>query len=304
MITDRPGKLAEGLYLLGRSQNLMYLARGRENMLIGGGMSWLVPWLEEQLPLLIGDEGIQYLVIQHAHFDHVGAVSYLQRKFPAMKIIATQAAVKLLCRDKVIKYMNDANMLAVERGGHADRCRPFDISISPVNVDIVADDATVIDLGNGMEVRFIDTPGHTPCSLSVYIPLLKAIFPSDSAPFPIGSLEYLNRPSPQYDYGLYKESLCKLLGYDVEVCGYEHFSAVVGPDARQALVNGLELCSEFEEHVQKLYREAGDIEKVAGIVERETSSYTRFDFDSTEIMLPVCRAVVRNILKDAGLISG
>jgi glyoxylase-like metal-dependent hydrolase (beta-lactamase superfamily II) len=302
MLTDQPGKIAEGLYLLGSKQNLMYLVRGRENMIIGGGMSWIVPYLEEQLASLnIGPDDIKYLVIQHAHFDHIGAIPYMQRKFPSMKVLATAAAKLTLSREKIMQYMDVANRMAVEHSGAKERYEKFDLSIGIINVDEVIGDSTVIDLGNGKVINFIETPGHSPCALSVYIPSLKAIFPTDSALCPIGSIDNLARPSPQYDYDLYKKSMQKLLNYDIEICAFDHYAAVLGADARQVLLNAVSLCREFEGHVMDMYRETGDMEQVARQVARETIGFTRFDFVDEEIMMPVSRAVARNILKAAGV---
>jgi 2-aminobenzoylacetyl-CoA thioesterase len=302
MLTDQPGKIAEGLYLLGSQQNLMYLVRGKDNMIIGGGMSWIAPYLEEQLESLkIGPDDIKYLVIQHAHFDHIGAVPYMQRKFPNMKVLATATAKATLSKEKIIQYMDFFNKVMVEQTGPKERYEKFDLSIGLINVDEVAGDSTVVDLGNGMAVNFIETPGHSPCALSVYIPALKAIFPTDSAPCPIGSIDNLARPSPQYDYTLYKKSLQRLLNHDIEICAFDHFAAVLGTDARQVLVNGLALCKEFEDHVIAVYRETGDMENVARQVARDTIGFTRFDFVDENIMMPVSRAVARNILKAAGV---
>ncbi len=151
MLTDQPGKIAEGLYLLGSKQNLMYLVRGKDNMIIGGGMSWIAPYLDEQLDSLnIGPGDIRYLVIQHAHFDHVGAVPYMQRKFPGMKVLATAAARLTLSKEKIMQYMDIANKLAVEHMGPGERCGKLDLSIGIINVDEIVGDSCVIDLGNGM----------------------------------------------------------------------------------------------------------------------------------------------------------
>jgi 2-aminobenzoylacetyl-CoA thioesterase len=302
MLTDKPGKIAEGLYLLGSQQNLMYLVRGEENMIIGGGMSWIAPYLDEQLDeLKIGPGDIRYLVIQHAHFDHVGAIPYMQRKYPGMKVLATAAAKTTLSKEKVIQYMDLANKVMVEHVGPKERYEKLDLGIGIINVDKVVGDSTVIDLGNGMVVNFIETPGHSPCALSLYIPALKAIFPTDCAPCPIGSIDNLARPSPQYDYNLYKKSLQKLLSHDIEICAFDHYDAVLGSDARQVLLNAQALCKEFEAHVLDMYRESGDMEKVARQVAQETNGFTRFDFVDEEIMMPVSRAVARNILKAAGI---
>lgn len=306
MLTDRPGKIVEGLYLLGHQQNLMYLVSGQRNMIIGGGMSWIAPYLEEQLSALnIGPGDISCLVIQHAHFDHVGAVPFMRRKFPGMKVMATAAAKLTLSKEKIIRYMDLANRMAVEQIGLVEQYGKLDLSMgNSIEVDEIAGDSTVVDLGNGMVVNFIETPGHSPCALSLYIPSLKAIFPTDSALCPVGSITNLARPSPQYDYNLYKKSLLKLLGYDIEICAFDHYAAVLGMDARQVLLNGLALCGEFEEHVLEEYGKTGDIEQVARQLARETIGFARFDFANEEIMMPVSRAVARNILKAAGILDG
>ena len=77
---------------------------------------------------------------------------------------------------------------------------------------------------------------------------------------------------------------------------------MLGDDARQVLLNGLKLCGEFEAHVLDMYRESGDLDKVARQVAHETMGATRFDFVTEDIMMPVSRAVARNILKAAGVV--
>ena len=87
MFIDRPGKICDGLYMLGWKQSLMYLAQGAKSMIIGGAMSWIAPRLEQQFKEYEIDTGsIEYLVIPHSHFDHFGAVPYLKRRFPQIKV--------------------------------------------------------------------------------------------------------------------------------------------------------------------------------------------------------------------------
>jgi glyoxylase-like metal-dependent hydrolase (beta-lactamase superfamily II) len=158
-------------------------------------------------------------------------------------------------------------------------------------------------MGGGIEVNFRATPGHSPCAVTVYIPAFKAIFPTDSAPCPFDDIETLARPSPQFDFKLYRESLKKLLEYDVELCCFDHSAAVVGQDARQVLENGLALCDEYEKQVIQMYRESCDLEATAKQVAKRTIVMERTEFMSEDVMVPVARAEVRNILKAAGVID-
>ena len=304
MFIDRPGKICDGLYMLGSRQSLVYLLQGQQAMIIGGAMNWIVPQLEEQFKESTIDTGsIEYLVIPHSHFDHFGAVPYLKRRFPRMKVLGTETAARILSKEKVINYSEMINKLMIDAYKLQEEYERMNLKIDAVTIDQVVNNSTVIDLGKGLDARFIETPGHSPCAVTVYVPGLKAIFPSDAAPCPLGNINNLARPSPQFDFTLYKESIDRLLTLDIEICCFDHYAAVTGADARQVLVNAVKLCRDYQDHIVEQYRLTGDLEQVAGQVARETLALASFDFLNQELMMPISRAEVRNVLKSAGLIG-
>lgn len=304
MLIELPCELAEGIYLLGEKQSLVYLVKGKEAMIIGGGMNWIAPKLEEQLVRFeIKASEIKYLVIQHSHFDHCGAAPYLKRRLPNLKILATESARQILSKSKVINYIEMVNKFIIDAYGLQEQYEKMGLKIDAIEVDETVGDATIIDLGGGREVQFIETPGHSRCAVAVYIPGSKAIFPTDAAPCPIGSIEKLARPSPQYDFTLYKQSLMKMLNYDIDICGFDHFAAVTGSDARTVLQNGLAQSIEYGERIVGLFKQGGDLESIARQVARETMAADNFDFMNEDLMMPISRAEVRNILKSSGVID-
>ncbi|MCX6004610.1 MAG: MBL fold metallo-hydrolase [Chloroflexi bacterium] len=304
MLISEPGKITDELYLLGAKHNIIYLVEGRESMLIGGGMSWIAPYLEKQLLEFNIDLGkIKYLVIQHAHFDHCGVVPYLKRKLPDVLVLGTESAKSILSKDKVIDYIEAINRMMVDFYGFSREYDGLNLRIDSINIDMTVHDSTVIDLGNDLDIHFIETPGHSPCAVSVYIPKLKAIFPTDSAPCPMGSIDNLARPSPQFDFTLYMASLKKLMSHDIEICGFDHYAAAVGEDANKVLQNAFKYCREYEQRIAGLYRETKDMEEISRQVARETIASDKFDFLSEDLMLPISRAEVRNILKAAGVLD-
>jgi len=305
MLVNKPGKITEGLYLLGKEMCLMYLVRGREAMIIGGGMNWIVPQLEEQLEQLRVPSGeIKYLVIPHPHFDHCGAVPYLKRKYPQMRVLASEPAKTILSRQKVVDYIELVNMVMVEHYGVKDQYDKLNLKIDYITVDEIVNGSTVIDLGNGLDVHFIDTPGHSPGDVSVYIPALKAIFASDAAPCPFERIDKLAMPSPQYDFTLYLESLTKLTTYDVDICGFDHFAAVTGPEAKQVLSNGLRMSEDYGKRIVALYEKEKDLQRVARMIAHERLEVDNFGFLNEDVLMPVARAEVRNILKASGIKAG
>jgi len=303
MLITMWGKIADGLYMLGEGLCLVYIVKGKEAAIIGGGMSWIAPRLEEQLAGIdIALEDIRYLVIPHAHFDHCGAVPYLKRKMPWIKVLASQAAKNTFAKQKVIDYIELANLVMIERFGLKDQYVKMGLKIDSLPIDQVVDGSSIISLGGGMDIQFIECPGHSPDTMAAYVPKLKAVFPTDAAPTPQGGIDKLSRPSAQYSYTLYKQSLAKLIEREIEICAFDHFAAVTGPDARQVLINGLKLCDDYSRRIVGLYKENGDLEKTARVVAHETLD--SFDFGPEDLMMPVARAEVRNILKDAGILLG
>ena len=302
MYIDRPGKICEGLYMLGIRQSRIYLVQGRKSILIGGAMSWIAPQLEQQLKeFAIDTDRIEYLVIPHPHFDHFGAVPYLKRKFPRMQVLGTEASARILSRDKVINYSETVNKLMIDLYKLQDDYERMNLKVDGITIDRVVNDATVIDLGDGLEVKFMETPGHSPGDVTVYIPGMKALFPCDAVPCPLGGVDRQAWPSPQFDFTLYKESINKLLPLDVEICCFDHYSTVTGADARQVLLNAVKVCKEYEDDILEQYRLVGDLETVAGQVARKKLEVEDFGFLNQDLMMPIARAEVRNVLKSAGV---
>ncbi|MBN1375101.1 MAG: MBL fold metallo-hydrolase [Dehalococcoidia bacterium] len=303
MLIDKPGQIAEGLYLLGETMCMMYLIKGKDSMIVGGGMNWLAPSLEKQLNEMgASNNGIQYLVVMHPHFDHCGAVPYLKRKYPGMKVLAAKASQKLFSKQKIIDYMEAVNLFMIDYHGIRDQYEKMNLKIDSITIDETVDDSTVINLGGGVKVEFIETAGHSAGDISVYIPGLKAIFPSDAAPAPLGSVDKLTIPSPQYDFALYKESLKKLIKYDVEICGFEHMAALVGPDAQKVLLNSLKRAEDWGQMIVEMYKKEMDFEKTFKWVVRERLSIDKFSFLNEDVMYQVARAEVRNILRESDIV--
>jgi glyoxylase-like metal-dependent hydrolase (beta-lactamase superfamily II) len=266
-------------------------------MVIGGGMGWIAPSLERQFPAMDFDlKRIKYLVISHSHFDHCGAVPYLKRKFPQAQIVASAYAKEVFFKEKAIKFIADTNMKMIQKLGLQADYERLNLQFNGIQVDHVVAEGDVIDLGDGIEAHFMEVPGHTRCSIAVYVPELKALFPSDAAVLPTDTGRELSYPSAQYDFPLYMESLKKLLAYEVEVCGFEHHGAFVGSQARNILRQGLEQAERFKDYVIKQYGETGDLDEMAWRLAFEAKEKNKFDFLNLELQTAVIKKVISNII--------
>ncbi len=102
---------------------------------------------------------LKYVLITHAHTDH----------------IAEAQAVKEVSGAKLIMGSDDLALIPLAKSlAEAWRIKWF----NPIPDVLLRGDGT-LDL-NWLKIKFLHTPGHTPGSISYYIPELKIVFTGDT----------------------------------------------------------------------------------------------------------------------------
>jgi len=99
---------------------------------------------------LIDDTGceLKYIIITHAHADHIGALDFLKKRFPNAKIVI---------------HSLEASSLNDDRFNLCDR---FYMPSPSAKADITVNDNDSLLFGNG-KLTFIHTPGHTKGSMCI-----------------------------------------------------------------------------------------------------------------------------------------
>ncbi len=301
-----PGKINDRLDFLGARENCLYLLKGNDMMIIGGGMSWVAPSLEVQFSTMdFEPEKLKYLLVSHSHFDHCGAVPYLKRKFPHIQILASAHAANILAKENVVNYISITNKYAIDTLGLQSEYEKLDLKFDGINVDRVITEKGIIDLGRGIEVKFLEVPGHTRCSIAAYVPKLKALFPADAASPPTENRDNIFVPGPQYDFGMYRQSIERLACLDVDIFASEHYGVVTGDQAKQLLQDGLRQTESFRGRIVEMYQETGDLDATVQKAAIEILQGNEFDFMgmSAEMQLMVLGIVTRKILEYSRLID-
>ncbi len=293
MRNDQPGQVAPGLWCLGRRESNVYLLQGtRETMLISGGTSYILPDVLEQLASFGLEPGsISKCLILHAHFDHVGIIPYFKRTYLHMDIYALQRGWDILKMDKAVATINEYSRLTAEQMHLAERLQDYDLNWGQDISGTTIREGDTIDLG-GRTVRIIETPGHSSCSLTAYVPEIKALFPSDGGGIPFDQ-EII--PSGNSNFTLYQQSLHKLVDLETDFICADHYGTVSGEEARGYIRESIRSAAEYRRLVEKVYRREQDREKtVAHLVKLILD--TRPDYFLPEAILTgVTRQMVRHI---------
>ncbi len=124
--------------LLGEIANNCYLITDAET-----NKSALVDCTEASAKMLdfIGNADLEYILLTHGHFDHIGGVKEIKEKFGAKVVISSQ----------------DEPMLSSGKLSLAAFCGGVQ---NNTGADILVKDGDVIELGN-TSIKVMATPGHT-----------------------------------------------------------------------------------------------------------------------------------------------
>jgi glyoxylase-like metal-dependent hydrolase (beta-lactamase superfamily II) len=302
-----PGKVTDSLEFLGTRENCLYVLKGKDMMIIGGGMSWIAPSLEAQFSAMdFEPQKLKYLVISHSHFDHCGAVPYLKRKFPHIQILASAHSEMIFAKEKAINSIAANNKYIIDKLGLQSEYERLNLKFDGIHVDRVVAEKEIIGLGDDIEVHFLEVPGHTQCSIAAYVPKLKALFPADAVPPPTEDEEAVFFLGPQYDFGMYKQSmarLARLASLEAEIFASEHYGVVIGDQARQKLQEGLRQTEKLENDITNLYRQTGNFDETVQKAAAQILQRNELDFMDRKLQLIVLSTVIRRILEYARLIE-
>ena len=164
-----------------------------------------------------GQTEIRQLIATHCHLDHTGSFARLRGLSKAS--VAVHAA-EARFMDGSAPHPNPFRLpvLAWATGPIASLLAP------PVaTVDQRLHDGDLLDVLGGMQV--VHTPGHTPGSISLYLPAQGVLVVADALECRFGRL---GPPSPTFtaDMRLAKQSIRRLAQLDFEILCFSHFPPI------------------------------------------------------------------------------
>ena len=164
-----PFKVTNHITLLGSEFFSLYLIKGETYAIMEGGVSGITYFFLKQLSQLdIPPEAISHLIILHSHFDHMMVFPTLKEKYPWVKILSSEKNRATFSSERILAKIFDADrrmtLALMEKGlvSEAPNLNPH----PPFPLDIAVGEGSILDLGHGIKIKFIETPGHSPDCLS------------------------------------------------------------------------------------------------------------------------------------------
>jgi len=288
---DTPGKITDGLWYLGHRESGVYLLEGsNESLIISGGTSYIVPAVMRQLrDFSLREDRISSILILHSHFDHIGIIPFFRKRHPEIRVYGSSRAWEILGVPRNILTINDFSRRIAER-----------MRMGPIGKDLdwpeglqgeAVKEGTVINLGN-LTVEIMETPGHSSCSVSVYAPQIRALFPSDGGGIPYKGMIIA---APNSNFVQYRASLKRMDALALEYLCADHFGYVYGDEAHSYIKNSIKSADEEFARLANIYNRSRDVEIAAREAALSFLTENPDYFLTPEIYEGVCRQMMKSV---------
>lgn len=236
-----------------------------------------------------------WLVAPHSHYDHSGGATRLMRAFPDAGLVAGQAAADILA-DGANRLIHAAAMEKVNGNPLFERAFPDAdtvVECGAVETTRVLRGGDTIETDAGA-LEIIETPGHSPCSLSLFHRESGALFVSDACGMPLPSGRIW--PTAFDDVKQYIASLHAMLRLEPEAVCPGHFPFFSNGRASRFIEKTLAATENFFERVHRLVEQFGpDEPKVLEQLRNEYDEDVTFIQDN--ILRYGNRAMARQVIE-------
>lgn len=297
MIIDSPPEnVTEKILILGRRESCLYLVNDNdEYTMLGGGTGYIIPEVLDQLERFnIPEEKIIRMIILHSHFDHCGLIPFFKKRWPWAVISASERAKALLSNPKITQSIDQLNQFLIASYGRQDEAKNLGIGFSGIDVEQVLKDGDVVMCGN-MRLKILEVPGHSSCSIAVYIPEERALFASDAGGIPFGD-DVFTAANSNIDQ--YMTSLDKMGKYEVDIFLAEHFGARIGSEGRKFLQKAKVSALETRKILEASYIKTRSVEQSSNEITDLLMKNRPVDFFPKEVISLVVSQMLAYISKN------
>ncbi len=302
-LNHQPIEVSPHLFQVGTPAFPAYLSVGEECMLVEGGTGATFGIIVDQIKVLgIEPEAVKYIILTHTHADHIGAVPHFKRAWPHIKLLASDIGKQTLARTELFKQFQliDLGIAQLMKAKSEIDALPDPVKNYSFHVDSVVQEGDKIDLGRGTVWHVYETPGHSPCHLSLLEEKEKILVLGDATGFYVPEKDMF-WPNYFQSVHLYCDSIRKLAGLDAERAVLSHNGAING-DVRGYLEKAMKETEKYYRETVERTNRGEAVEKIAMDKARYVDSLT--DIQPFKTIYDLCEVMIKNSLSNGSGVNG
>ena len=243
-----------------------------------------------------GYDKLDYALLSHTHYDHIGALPYVIKAYPEIKVIAAPKAEKVFLSEGAKKTMKRLGEAARDDYG-SEYQKSREILVSPLRVDIAASDMQDISMGE-KTIRVIFTPGHTDCSVSYLILPDSIMFLSETTGVLRGP-EYLTTAIlKDYNQSIESAYKCKKIGAKTLIGS--HFGIIPEYYNDRYYDLFLETAEKEKETIVSLYNKGASFDELLECYKDMNWTVARSKVQPYEAFLENANYIIRHLVEKFG----
>lgn len=250
--------LTENVTLLGGPYAYAYWVIGSRAALIDAGTVIWGRKLKTIIPEYLDLEEFSFHLLTHSHYDHLGGTPEILDAFPDIKVFAHPHISRVLKSPRALQHIEEMNRKELRMWGkreeHIKKYR-----FKPFKIHQHIQEGNPIDLGNGVKIVPIETPGHTRDSVSYLIKPDGVLVTGEAVGVPNVEETFI---LPQFvsDAEAYLRSLEKIHKIPgVKILGLPHEHLIVGSEkVKKYLEFSIECTKMYISDIAALLRRYGD----------------------------------------------
>lgn len=231
------------------------------------------------------------ILISHSHYDHIGALPYIKKRWPEAVVYGAAKAKKIFSRPGARALMKELGTAARDL---YSECKN-EIITDGLEVDVVVGEGDEITIGDEY-FKVLETKGHTDCSLTYVLEPRKIMFASEST----GVLE-----NPQFVHTSilksYKDSMksalkCKAYGAKYIIC--PHFGMLPDYFSDEYFDLYIKSAEYKKDFLFDLYKKGYTIDQILNEYSKHHWSEQRGNVQPKEAFLINAKHMINVILKE------
>ncbi|MDD6154269.1 MAG: MBL fold metallo-hydrolase [Eubacteriales bacterium] len=283
----------------GRGSECLLIFGSEKTALYETGIAYSQDKLINNIHAALLDRGrtkLDYILLSHSHYDHVGGMPYISREWPQAQVIAAEKTKKVFASAGARATMERLSKIAVDYFGKEGDAYKLD----GLRVDRVVRDGDRIDLGDSY-FYVLETKGHTDDCLTFVLEPQSIMFTSEST----GVLRITGTLSPEIvkSYNGAIASAQKCIAYGPKQLMIPHYGILAPEDTISYFAEFLKNAIEIKNFVLECWDSGMDYEECLNAYEKKYWIETMTGEQSKSAFRENARPCVYGILKEFGRIT-